>query len=428
MSLPKYGEYKESGAKWLGRVPAHWFVVQSRRYFTNRNEKALSGDKQLTASQKHGVVYQADFMEMEGQKVMQVIVGADILKHAEPNDFVISMRSFQGGIEWCGLRGSISSAYVMLVPNEAIWSPFYRFLFKSTLYIQALQATTNLVRDGQALRFSNFAQVPLPLPPVKEQQSIAAFLDRETAKIDALIAEKEKLIALLAEKRLVTISHAVTKGLNPNAPMKDSGVAWLGDVPAHWRVLRLRFIVDIETGNADTANATDEGEFPFFVRSQTVERMGKYTHDCEAVLTAGDGAGVGKVFHHFTGKFCAHQRVYIFKDFRGVSGKWFFEYLRALFYCVVLEGTAKSTVDSLRRPMIADFPVTIPSAGEMTAIERHITLESSKFERLIQEAELGVDLLKERRTALIAAAVTGQIDVRSEMSQAAAASAEAIAA
>ena len=224
MSLPRYAEYKDSGASWLGRVPAHWSVVHSRRYFANRNVKALQGDKQLTASQKHGVVYQADFMEMERQSVMQVIVGADILKHAEPNDFVISMRSFQGGIEWCGLRGSISSAYVMLVPTEAIWSPFYRFLFKSTPYIQALQATTNLVRDGQALRFSNFVKVPIPLLSIQEQQHIAAFLDRETAKIDALITEQKKLLALLAEKRQATISHAVTRGLDPNAPMKDSGI------------------------------------------------------------------------------------------------------------------------------------------------------------------------------------------------------------
>jgi type I restriction enzyme S subunit len=193
--------------------------------------------------------------------------------------------------------------------------------------------------------------------------------------------------------------------------MKDSGIEWLGEIPAHWEVRRLRFVADIETGDADTAHATEDGEYPFFVRSPNIERIGRYTHDCEAVMTAGDGAGVGKVFHHFVGKFCAHQRVYIFRNFRSISGTWFYEYLKTLFYRVVLEGTAKSTVDSLRRPMIADFPITIPAACEIEAIEAHIANECSRFDALQVEAQSAIALLQERRAALISAAVTGKIDV-----------------
>lgn len=243
MSFPRYPEYKDSGVEWLGEVPAHWETIQSRRLFRERKDRAIEGDRQLTASQKHGVIYQDDFMDIEGHKVMQVIHGADILKRAEPNDFVISMRSFQGGIEWCGLVGSISSAYVMLIPGNSVVPGYFRYLFKSSRYIQALQSTTNLVRDGQALRFANFILVDLPVVPEKEQTAIATFLDHETAKIDALVAEQEKLIALLQEKRQAVISHAVTKGLNPNAPMKDSGVEWLGEVPAHWEVCALRRVI-----------------------------------------------------------------------------------------------------------------------------------------------------------------------------------------
>lgn len=149
-------------------------------------------------------------MALEGQRVVQVIHGADILKHVEPNDFVISMRSFQGGIEWCGLSGSISSAYVMLIPNESIVPGYFRYLFKCSSYIQALQSTTNLVRDGQALRYANFTLVDLPIVPVAEQVAIAAFLDQETAKFDALTAEAENGIALLKERRSALISAAVT--------------------------------------------------------------------------------------------------------------------------------------------------------------------------------------------------------------------------
>lgn len=201
---------KDSGIKWLGKVPEHWEIVQSRRYFSERKDRATTDDKQLTASQKHGILYQEDFMVLEDQKVVQVIIGADILKHVEPNDFVISMRSFQGGIEWSGLRGSISSAYVMLVPSSEIYPSFYKYLLKSASYIQALQSTSNLVRDGQALRYNNFTQVALPLSTLSEQSTIAAFLDSETVKIDALVSEAQQVIGLLKERRSALISAAVT--------------------------------------------------------------------------------------------------------------------------------------------------------------------------------------------------------------------------
>ena len=162
-------------------------------------------------------------MAQEGQRVVQVLIGADLLKHVEPNDFVISMRSFQGGIEWCALRGSISSAYVMLIPAESVHVKFFSYLFKCRPYIQALQSTSNLVRDGQALRYENFTLIDLPVIPYSEQQAIAEFLSHETTKIDALIAEQEHLIELLNEKRQAVISQAVTKGLNHAASMKDSG-------------------------------------------------------------------------------------------------------------------------------------------------------------------------------------------------------------
>ncbi|MDE1980696.1 MAG: restriction endonuclease subunit S [Betaproteobacteria bacterium] len=201
---------KDSGVEWLGEVPEHWSVVQSRRLFSERNEKAINSDKQLTASQKYGVIYQDQFMSLEGQKVVQVITGSDILKHVEPGDFVISMRSFQGGIESANDRGSISSAYVMLKPEKNVYPKFFSYLFKSRLYIQSLQRTSNLVRDGQALRFSNFSQVSLPIVPEMEQRTIASFIDQEIAKIDTLIAKSEQAISLQKEHRTALISAAVT--------------------------------------------------------------------------------------------------------------------------------------------------------------------------------------------------------------------------
>ena len=433
MSFPKYPAYKPSGAEWLGDVPAHWEIVQSRRYFANRNEKSIAGEKQLTASQKHGVVYQADFMELEGQKVVQVIVGADILKHAEPNDFVISMRSFQGGIEWCGLRGSISSAYVMLVPNSAIWSPFYRYLFKSSLYIQALQATTNLVRDGQALRFSNFAQVALPLLPIDEQQQIATFLDHETAKTDALIAEQEKLIALLAEKRQATISHAVTHGLNPNAPMNDSGVAWLGVVPAHWKLCRLKQLIEqplMYGANEAADDQTDSN--PRFVRITDIDERGQlrvetfrslppevaapYMLSRGDILFARSGATVGKTFiYRDTWGACCFAGYLIRAHInqRLMSPDFLYIFCQSLPYWQYIGSEQiQATIQNVSAERYGELVVPVPSLEEQRAICKFHDTEATRLDTLRAEAERAIALLKERRSALIAAAVTGQIDVR----------------
>lgn len=201
---------KDSGIEWLGDVPEHWEVVQSRRLFQVRNEKAVDTDKQVTASQKYGILYQDEFVEKEGRKVVETIMGAHTLRRVKPNDFVISLRSFQGGIEWSNIEGAITFHYVVLTPIKHVHGPFFAYLFKSIAYIQALRSTTNLIRDGQDLRFSHFVQVDLPIVPKDEQKAIASFLDIETSKIDSLSAEAEKAIKLLQERRTALISAAVT--------------------------------------------------------------------------------------------------------------------------------------------------------------------------------------------------------------------------
>ena len=191
-----YTEHKETSFEWLKTIPEHWELTYSKWLFKDRNEKAIPSDEMLTASQKYGVIPQKLFMEMEQQKVVLVFKGHDILKHVEKNDFVISMRSFQGGIEYCNYVGAVSSAYVPLEPQGRISSRYFKYLFKSKPYIQALQATTNLVRDGQALRYSNFLQVYIPVLPFEEAETIGLFLDYETAQIDTLINKQQTLIQL----------------------------------------------------------------------------------------------------------------------------------------------------------------------------------------------------------------------------------------
>jgi len=157
---------KALGIGWLGNIPASWNIVGSRRLFRMRNERAWDSDQQLTASQKYGMLLQADFVELEGRRVVEVIQGTDTLRHVEPNDFVISLRSFQGGIEWSKIAGSVTFHYVVLTPIKYVHPPFFAYLFKSTAYIQALRSTTNLIRDGQDLRYSHFVLLVLPVVPM----------------------------------------------------------------------------------------------------------------------------------------------------------------------------------------------------------------------------------------------------------------------
>ncbi len=214
--LNKNVPMKDSGIEWNRDIPVHWNVIQSKNLFSQRKDRAKLGARQLTASQKYGIIYQDEYMKLENQKVVTVDKGADILKQVEPNDFVISMRSFQGGLEYSLLSGAISSAYVMLIPNEKVYPPYFRWLFKSIKYINALQSTSNLVRDGQAMRYSNFKQVPLFEIPIEEQKEIAKFLNNRCSAIDSAICKKEQLIEKLECYKKSLIYECVTgkKGVN----------------------------------------------------------------------------------------------------------------------------------------------------------------------------------------------------------------------
>jgi type I restriction enzyme S subunit len=437
MSFPRYPAYKDSGVHWLGQIPAHWGVSQSRRMFKVRSEPALPTDRMLTASQKYGVLYQTDFVEREGRRVVEVLLGKESLKHVEPDDFIISMRSFQGGIEWCKLVGSTSFHYVMLTPVKLVHPPFFAHLLKSMRYIEALRTTTDLIRDGQELRFSNFAQVDLPVVPQVEQQAIAEFLDRETAKIDALVAEQEQLITLLKEKRQAVISHAVTKGLDPSVPMKDSGVEWLGEVPAHWAVGKCGFYLRILSGFAFPSNGftTDDSahrllrganvgvsrlkwdDTVYWERSEG-DGLDEYEM-AEGDLVIGmdrplisEGMRVAKVTTADLPSLLL-QRVASLKVGPRMNTDYLHHLLASeMFVAHFSPETTGVSVPHISPDQINNFVIPIPPLYEQVAIVEHVRGRLSSFDGLITEAVSAVDLLQERRSALISAAVTGQIDVR----------------
>jgi len=435
MSFPRYPAYKPSGVEWLGEVPEHWDVLQSRRMFKARREAAKEGAIMLTASQKYGMIPQAEFVEREGRRVVEVIQGKDNLIQVEPDDFVISMRSFQGGLEWCRFSGSTSFHYVPVTPIKHVMPCFFAHLLKSDKYISALRSTTNLIRDGQEIRYSNFVQVPLPIIPVSEQIAIASFLDRETAKIDALIAEQQRLIELLQEKRQAVITQAVTKGLNPDAPMKDSGVEWLGEVPEHWRVSPLKHLATIQTGIAKGKDLEDMEtiDVPYLrvanvqdgylildevhLLAVPVASIDRYLlNEGDVLMNEGgdfDKLGRGCIW---SGEIapCVHQNhVFAVRPY-SVSGEWLNAYTtsKAANSYFISRSKQSTNLASISSTNLMGLPVPLPPAEEARETLGRLNQLINEIDDLKHSAIQAIALLQERRSALISAAVTGQIDVR----------------
>ena len=227
---------KPSGVEWLGDVPEHWEVRRSKWLFSPRRELARPNDIQLSATQAYGVIPQGEYEEKVGHKITRISLHLNKRRHVEVDDFVISMRSFQGGLERAWASGCIRSSYIVLRATGKVDVPFFSYLFKSQAYVQALQATANFIRDGQDLTFNNFCAVDLPLPPVEEQRLIAVTLGETTANIDATITRARREIELIEEYRTRLVADVVTGKLDVREaaellPDQEVGDHWPEDGP-----------------------------------------------------------------------------------------------------------------------------------------------------------------------------------------------------
>ena len=215
---------KDSGVEWLGKIPAHWDVVPPVALFTESKERAYVGDQMLSATQKYGVIPLADFEALEQRQVTKAIANLEMRKHVEIGDFVISMRSMDGGLERSRAVGSVRSSYSVLKAGPCVEGQYFGALLKCSLYIQALRLTSNFIRDGQDLSFTHVKKVKLPKPGLEEQAAIADYLESATARIDALITKTERSIRLLREHRTALITAAVTGkiDLRNNAGLRNA--------------------------------------------------------------------------------------------------------------------------------------------------------------------------------------------------------------
>jgi len=425
-----YPEYKEGGALWLGEIPEHWQVLPSKQMFTDSNERKLDNDVLLTASQRYGVISQQRYMQLIGGRVVLATQDFDKWKHVEPDDFVISLRSFQGGLEMCAERGCVTWHYVVLKAKREIHSLYYKWLFKSQPYIKALQSTCNFIRDGQDLRYSNFVRVELVVPTLSEQIAIANYLDKKCSEIDALVAKRQQIIEKLRELRQVTIAQAVTKGLNPSAPMKDSGISWIGKVPEHWEISKIKRkakvsphvdITQVNYGDIVTFTPMEYIKQGYYIPNNVPYEVkyNSYTTYAEGdiviakVTPCFENGNISMMNHLSSHIGFGSSELIVIRPFDILPDFLMYVLKNPLF---IAEG--KKTMygtGGLKRVsprFIPNCNIVVPPDNEQKKIVSYLDKKCSEIDSLISKNEQIIEKLKELKTSTIAHVVTGKVDVR----------------
>jgi type I restriction enzyme, S subunit len=407
MSFPRYKKTKPSGVEWLGDVPEHWEVCALKRIVSLQSGESITSE---------GIEDTGDYPVYGGNGLRGYTS-----EFTHDGHFVLVGR--QGAL--CGNinygRGQFWASEHALVaspikPVDTVW------LGEMMRTMNLNQYSVSAAQPG--LSVDLIARLGTVIPPLAEQTQIAAFLDRETAKIDALVAEQRRLMELLKEKRQAVISHAVTQGLNPKAPMKPSGIEWLGDVPQHWEVKKLSHLFRAGKGkNGQMLTkefcGANEGDYPVYSgQTENEGVMGTWDQfdfdfgDAGVLFSTTVGA---KAMHlrQLFGRFSLSQNCMIIWTVSEECVTRFFYYHFQPLFQYQRAMIPEHMQASFRMEDLYGYYIALPPRDEQLAIINHLDAESTKFDTLTAEAQRAIDLLQERRTALISAAVTGQIDVRS---------------
>ena len=409
--MERYSEYKDSGEQWLGEIPSHWEVKRWHVLMNENTEQNTNCSVTKQLQFKYGSIIEKNNQD-EDKEVLETISKYLVVK---PGD--IMLNGLNLNYDFVSQRvgqvtqtGVITSAYICLRSTGRASENYLVYLLKAMDSQKLFHGMGTGVR--LTLSYKELKNVNLILPPLSEQSAIVAYLDRVTSQLDEAIAQQQRMIDLLNERKQIIIQHAVTKGLDPKAEMVESGVEWCNQIPHSWSTRRLRYLCNIKTGDKDTIMRVEDGIYPFFVRSPKVERINSYTFDKEAILMAGDGAGAGRIFHYYKGKFGCHQRVYCIHNFvKEIYPLFLYYQLSTKFKEVFLGLTAKSTVDSVRLPMLKDFQIIYPSYSEQCSIVKYIEEAVKPIDLLIDKNKHRITLLRERKQIIINEVITGKVKV-----------------
>ncbi|OAI16460.1 hypothetical protein A1359_07350 [Methylomonas lenta] len=449
MKYQAYPEYKDSGVEWLNQAPAHWTSVPIKYMALDENSLFLDGDwiesKDISGDDIRyittGNVGIGDYKEQGGGYITEEKFKELNCTEVFENDILVSRLNLPIG-RAC-IVPNLNSRIVTSVDN-VIFRPDSKFFRKYVVHLfsckEYFKHTEDLARGATMQRISRglLGNIRVITPPYDEQLKISSFLDYETAKIDTLIEKQQQLIQLLKEKRQAVISHAVTKGLNPDVPMRDSGVEWLGEVPEHWEIIRLKYLLvdQVKNGLFKKKDEFGSGSLLVNVSDLYVEYNFIKLESLDRVITSAEERKLYKVesgdifFVRSSLKLEGIGRSACFlEDHENVvfechivnakpnkqmmSPKFLIRYLNSL--SVSQEFVSRSrttTMTTIDQSNLATINVVVPSVAEQVEIDDFLDRQLRVFENSEQLAQDSISLLQERRTALISAAVTGKIDVR----------------
>lgn len=429
-----YPDYKESGVKWLPELPTNWKIERTKRMFSLKRSLVgnQSSNYQLLSLTLKGVIPR-DISSGEGK----IPESFDTYQKVDKNDLIFCLFDIDETPRTIGispLNGMITGAYNVYGCLEHCSSDYAYYYFFHIDSFKGLKPFYTGLR--KVVRAETFSNIEMPCPSYEEQQEIANFLDHETAKIDTLITKQEKLIELLKEKRQAVISHAVTKGLNPHAPMKDSGVEWLGEVPEHWGVGRVKNLAKLiskgTTPSTIGGGFIDEGiRFlkgenigkslfvnlsPTFYISEEVDAQlsrSRLQENDVLVIIAGATTGKASILTKELLPANTNQAVSFIRPKKTIYSKLIALWLSTEYaQRIIWMGAVQAAQPNLSMEDLGNLPIVLPNEDEVIPLLNEIDRKIEQFDALTLKANSAIELMKERKTALISAAVTGKIDVR----------------
>ena len=400
---------KPSSVPWLGDVPAHWDVRRLKTFAADISD--LSNERPLNESYialEHVESWTGEITASSSD----VSFDSQVKKFRAGDVLFGKLRPYLAKVARPSCDGYCVGEFLVLRPhNGELLAQYLAKLLRSKPVIDAVNASTFGAKMPRA-DWHFIGNMVQPLPPLDEQTAIVRYLDDGRAADPGLRERQGEAHRTAGGGEAGHHPPGRHKGPGPHRETEALQRRVAGRRAGTLEPSEVEITSKHQTGGQDTINRLDNGKYPFYVRSQTVERIDTWSYDGEAVLTAGDGVGVGKVFHYAKGKFDYHQRVYKFSDFKDVLGEFFFHYFRTALKNEVFQGTAKSTVDSLRLPMLQNFPITVPPTPEQSVIVQHLEKMNTVMDAAIDCARRQIELMEEYRTRLIADVVTGKLDVR----------------
>ena len=428
----KYAEYKDSGVEWLGEIPRHW-DSKPLKYLCTYNDEVLPETTAKDAEIQYIDI--GSVSAVDGISKIETMIFKDAPSRARrivrDGDVIVStVRTYLEAIAPINNPPEnliVSTGFAVIRPNQYLYKSFASYCLRAKGFIKEVVARSVGV-SYPAINSSDLVNITIPSIEYAEQVKIANFLDHETAKIDSLIAKQEKLIELLKEKRQAVISHAVTKGLNPDVNMKDSGVEWLGNVPEHWNVIKFNHCVQIRNGLVDprhenyknlilyAPNHIDKGTGKILYK-ETAEEQGadsnKYLCFRGEVIYSKIRPALAKVAICEEDSALCSADMYPMDGFNGLSNKFLYYFILSdSFTEAVILDSDRVAMPKINRESLSEYKLPIPPLEEQKRIIDFIETTGWNLDKLEQQAQKAIQLMQERRIALISSAVTGKIDVR----------------